>query len=222
VSLDVTASRLPDREEAIPLAAVPLLLIMFRAACAPAIVALAWRGVPGSVLAELLLAAFLSDVFDGAIARRIGVVTAALRHADSLVDTVFYAAAGLALLIAVPDAVFAASSFISVLIVVHVSRAVFELTKYGRRASYHMWSSRLWGVLLFVGLERAFLTNRPTILLIVALVAGIANEIEGFAASILLSHWRHDVPSLVHAVAQGRTERQRQRADENTFTDHAA
>lgn len=177
----------------------PQILIAFRAACAPAIFALACFGFSGLILAGVLVAAFLSDVFDGVIARRRGIATPELRLADTIVDTVFYVAAAIALKIAVPGAYRGLWLPLVLLIVVHVSRATFELTKYGRIASYHMWSARVLGVVVVSALGYAFATGRPTVLLACAMWLAIANEIEGFAASAILPTWRSDVPSLVHA-----------------------
>ena len=50
----------------------PQILIAFRAACAPALFVLACFDFPGPVLAGVLVAAFVSDVFDGVLARRTG------------------------------------------------------------------------------------------------------------------------------------------------------
>ena len=182
----------------------PQLLIAFRAACAPAIFVLACFGFPGPLLAAILCAAFLSDVFDGIIARRLGVATAALRHADTLADTVFYIAAAVALRIAVPDAFDGAGVPLVLLIAIHVSRTTFELAKYGRVASYHMWSSKALGILLLATMTTVFVTARPNALMAVTLWAGIANELEGFAASVILPRWRVNVPTLLHAWALSR------------------
>jgi CDP-diacylglycerol--glycerol-3-phosphate 3-phosphatidyltransferase len=177
----------------------PQILIAFRAACAPALFVLACFDFPGPVLATVLVAAFVSDVFDGVVARRQGTATPELRLADTIVDTIFYVAAAIALKIAVPDAYRGLWLPLVLLIVVHVSRTTFELTKYGRIASYHMWSARFLGVLLVAALGYAFATGRPTVLLACAMWVGIANEIEGFAASAILPAWRTDVPSVLHA-----------------------
>jgi CDP-diacylglycerol--glycerol-3-phosphate 3-phosphatidyltransferase len=182
----------------------PEVLIAFRAFSAPAIFALACFGFPRPLLAGVLLAAFLSDVFDGIVARRLGLATAALRHADTLVDTVFYVSAAVAMRIAVPDVFDGCALPLSLLVAVHVSRATFELVKFGRLASYHMWSSKALGALIVVTMTAAFATGRPSALVVVALWMGVANELEGFAASAVLPAWTADVPSLAHAVARSR------------------
>jgi CDP-diacylglycerol--glycerol-3-phosphate 3-phosphatidyltransferase len=180
----------------------PQALIAFRAACAPAMFVLACFGFGGRVLAAILAAAVLSDLLDGIVARRLGMATAAIRYADTVADTIFYVGAGAALEAAVPGAFGAAEAALVTLVVVHVSRATFELTKYGRIAAYHMWSSKLLGVLLAAALGEGFLTGRPGALLTIALWVGVANVIEGFAASAILPSWRVDVPSIVHAIGR--------------------
>jgi CDP-diacylglycerol--glycerol-3-phosphate 3-phosphatidyltransferase len=177
----------------------PEVLIAFRAACAPAIFVLACFGFPGPLLAGVLLAAFVSDILDGVVARRLGCITPGLRHADTLVDTLFYVAAAIALWVAVPGAFAAASLPLALLIAIHVSRTTFELTKYGRVASYHMWSSKALGIVLVITMTTVFLTGRPSVLIPLTLWFGIANELEGFAASAILPAWIPDVPSLLHA-----------------------
>jgi phosphatidylglycerophosphate synthase len=183
----------------------PQILIAFRAGCAPAIFVLACFRFRGAILAAVLAAAFLSDVLDGMLARRTGQATPSLRYADTIVDTIFYVAAAIALRVAVPDAYAGLWFPLVTVIVVHVSRSTFELTKYGRVASYHMWSSKVLGLILVVAFSVAFVTGRPTPLLEVALWLGILNEIEGFVASLILPDWRCDVPSVFHALSRRMT-----------------
>ena len=178
----------------------PQLLIAFRAACAPVIFVFACYRFRGIVLAAVVLAAFLSDVLDGMIARATGTATPSLRYADTLVDTIFFVTAAVALRIAVPGAFAGLWLALVTLIVVHVSRWTFELTKYGRIAPYHMWSSKALGLVLAGALVTAFVTGRPTSLLSVGLWLGVLNELEGFVASLLLTEWRYDVPSVFHVV----------------------
>ena len=177
----------------------PEVLIAFRAACGAALFVLACFGFPGPLLAGVLLAGFLSDVFDGIVARRLGKATDGLRQADTLVDTAFYVAAAVSLWLAVPGAFDSSSVPLGALIAIHVSRTTFELAKFGRKASYHMWSSKALGVLLVTAMTTAFLTGRPSVLIPLAMWLGIANELEGFAASAILPAWIPDVPSLLHA-----------------------
>lgn len=177
----------------------PQLLIAFRAACAPAVFVLACFRFPGVVLAAVVVAALVSDVADGIVARRTGSETDALRHADTIVDTFFFVGAAVALRVAVPHAYEGLWLPLVSLIVVHVSRSTYELTKYGRLAAYHMWSSKALGLLLVAALVTGFVTGRPTPLLAAGLWFGIVNELEGFLTSLMLPRWRRDVPTIFHA-----------------------
>ena len=178
----------------------PQLLVAFRAACAPALFVLACFRFSGLLLASIVVAALISDILDGVVARRTGQATAALRHADTIVDTIFFVGAAIALRVAVPHAWDGLWLPLILLVVVHVSRSTYELTKYGRLAAYHMWSSKALGLLLVAALVTAFITGRPTLLLGCALWLGVVNELEGFLASVILAEWRCDVPSILHAL----------------------
>jgi CDP-diacylglycerol--glycerol-3-phosphate 3-phosphatidyltransferase len=129
-----------------------------------------------------------------------GMATPSLRYADTLVDTVFYLAAAGALAVAVPGAFEGTGMLLVAFITVHVSRATFEVTKYGRIASYHMWSAKALGVVLAAAIGYGLATGRPNLILTAAMWLAMANELEGFAASAVLPGWRADVPSIVHAV----------------------
>lgn len=147
----------------------------------------------------MLVAAFLSDVFDGVLARRLGVATEGLRLADSVVDIFFYLCVAAACLIAYPEVWREHRVGILLVAGLEVGRWGFDLTKYGRIASYHMASAKLWGILLFLGFGEVFLRGGPGVLFTALIAVGIYNEVEGLLASLVLPEWHHDVPSLWHA-----------------------
>jgi CDP-diacylglycerol--glycerol-3-phosphate 3-phosphatidyltransferase len=174
--------------------------VVLRAVCGPVLLACAALGAGRWVLAALLTVALLSDVFDGIVARRLGVATALLRRADSLVDTAFYLCATAALATRAPAVLRSHLTGIAIVGLLEVSRWVVERHRYGRIASYHMWSAKLWGIALWLGFCEAFLTGRPGPFMQAAVATGILTDIEGLAASLVLSSWHHDVRSIWHAV----------------------
>jgi CDP-diacylglycerol--glycerol-3-phosphate 3-phosphatidyltransferase len=157
-------------------------------------------GAAGIYFAAVVLAAFISDVYDGIIARRLGVATSKLRHLDSRVDMVFYATAAWAVWRLHPDVVRAYAIPSLIVIGLDVARYVFDFTKFGRDAAYHAWSSKLWGLCLAAALVLllGFGLVRPFVPLAVAL--GLTAQVEGLLISIILPNWTHDVPSVVHAA----------------------
>jgi cardiolipin synthase (CMP-forming) len=151
------------------------------------------------LLAALLVTGFLSDVFDGVIARRFGVADAGLRSFDSMADTAFYAGAALVAWLRHADALTACSWGIIAVLSTMLLDHLAELYRYGRFASYHMYSAKLWGLLLFVALFTLF-AGGPWWPLAVALVAGTVSNVESLAATMVLRTWQHDVPTIRAAL----------------------
>jgi phosphatidylglycerophosphate synthase len=129
---------------------VPLLLTALRALLAPVIVVLALVNPDPRAFGICLSLGFLSDVFDGIIARRLGVASPGLRRLDSCADTLFYVAATFAAWHLYPQVITEHSGALALLIALELSRYAVDLARFGREASYHMRSSKAWGVVLFV------------------------------------------------------------------------
>ncbi len=181
------------------MAAVPLCLTALRFLLAAPVVLLAlFAPLPGA-FGVCLIAAFLSDVFDGIVARRLGIASEFLRRADSIADTVFYAAAIAAVWIVHPQVIEGRWPILIALLGLEISRYALDFARFGREASYHMWSSKLWGLLLFAAFFAVLALERDGWIVDVAISIGILADLEGIAISLILPTWRHDVPSLVHA-----------------------
>lgn len=147
-----------------------------------------------------LITAFLSDVFDGILARRLGVATPALRRLDSIADTIFYVAAIFAAWYLHPDAIREYRGAFAVLIALELLRYVFDYLKFRREAAYHMWSSKLWGIALFAAFFVLLAMDVSGWPIALAIYLGILADLEGLAISVVLPVWRADVPTLVHAL----------------------
>ena len=147
-----------------------------------------------------LVAAFLSDLFDGIVARRLGVATPGLRRLDSIADSIFYVAALLAAWHLHPAALRDHAAALAALGVLELARYVFDLRKFGKEASYHMWSSKLWGLALFAGFFALLVFGEERVFVAAAIWIGIVADVEGLAISWTLREWRTDVPTLWHAL----------------------
>lgn len=179
---------------------LPLALTLLRALLAPLLILLAIDCPSRSAFGLCLLAGFLSDVFDGIVARRLKVATAGLRRLDSLADTIFYLAAVYAIWRLHPAALLSHRAALLMLAALELSRYVFDGIKFGREASYHLWSSKLWGIALFAGCFAVLVLDASGLPVALAIYTGIVADLEGLAVSAVLRHWRTDVPSLLHAV----------------------
>jgi len=178
---------------------LPLALTALRALLAPVVVLLALAWPHPAAFGACLVAAFLSDVFDGIVARRLGIATPGLRRLDSIADSLFYVAALFAAWHLQPQALLEHRAALMLLVLLELTRYAFDLRKFGREASYHMWSSKLWGIALFAGFFSLLALGRSGWAVTAAIWLGIVADLEGLAISIVLTRWMNDVPSIVHA-----------------------
>jgi phosphatidylglycerophosphate synthase len=177
-----------------------LALTGLRLVLGPLLVWMALRGVAGVPAVALCLAAFASDYFDGVLARRDGVDSAAVRRFDSATDTVFFLSAAWSAWLLHADLLRPWLWLAFAVVALEIARYAFDLAKFRREAAYHAWSAKVWGLSLFAALVALFGFGSAVPLVPVALALGIAADAEGLAISIALPVWTHDVKSIVHAL----------------------
>ncbi len=175
---------------------IPWALILLRATLAPLAVFLAYHGYPRWIWLLQFAIAVLSDWYDGKLARRWGVVTAGLRQADSVADT-FYALAILGSLWLIDKEIILNHLFgIGLVIGLETVRYPLDWVRFGRGASYHAISARLFGASLVIATIAiiGFDTTQPYLWICIAL--GVVSELEGIAISMILPQWTHDVAHI--------------------------
>lgn len=191
---------------------IPWSMIVFRTALGPAIAIAARLPKPELWLGVMIAAGFLSDVYDGILARRWGTAGPALRVADSIADTVFYLGVLTAIIERHWPVLRANLGWLFALLALEVSRWIFDWLKFRRMASYHSYAAKIWGVLLAAATLALLCFDRAFWLVTVALVWGILCDLEGLTMSLLLPEWAHDVKTLPRAMALRREMRAANRA----------
>ena len=179
---------------------VPSALILLRALIAPFLL---WDALDGATTSGFLVAfvvAFLSDIFDGVIARKLAVSTPQLRQADGWADTCLYACIAVSAWWVHPDVVIACRVPLLSLLFVQLVWWVANLRKYGRPASYHTYSAKLWGITLFIAIVAIFGFNNGELALWLSCIVGVVHSIEEIAMTLILPVWKHDVLSIFHAI----------------------
>jgi phosphatidylglycerophosphate synthase len=179
---------------------LPLILTALRAALAPVVVLLSFFSPSRLAFAACLIVAFLSDIFDGVLARRLGIASPALRRLDSIADSFFYGAATVAVWHLYPSAITRRWVPLSALLAIELLRYVFDFLKFRRESAYHMWSSKLWGITLFAAFISLLGFGTDGYLVDAAIYTGLAADLEGLAISMTLHRWQSDVPSIYHAM----------------------
>jgi phosphatidylglycerophosphate synthase len=179
---------------------IPLGLTMVRLLLAPLMVGMVYASAPGGAFAATILIAFISDYFDGVIARRVGVASAELRHFDSRADLVFYATAAWVVWRTHPDVVRQFAVAGSIVIALDVVRHVFDFSKFGKDVAYHAWSSKVWGLSLALALVLLMGFGIVQPFVGIAVTLGLIAQVEGLLISVVLPRWTHDVPTLARAL----------------------
>lgn len=184
---------------------IPLALTVLRLLLAPVLVWMVYVGAPGISFAGVILLAFVSDIFDGVVARSLDVASSELRHFDSRADLVFYATAAWAVWRLHPDVVRSVAVPALVVIGLDVVRHLFDFAKFGRDAAYHAWSSKAWGLSLAVALVLLMGFGIAYPWIAITIVLGLIAQTEGLLISIVLPVWTHEVPTLARALEARRS-----------------
>ena len=152
---------------------------------------------PGAILATLLLA-MLSDIFDGVIARRLGIATAGLRVMDSRADAWFFVWVGASCWSADRSIVLSCWLPISLEIAQQVFSYAYDLIRYRRITSLHTYATKLWAFALYLAVA-GILAFHTGVLVWVTWVIGLISFIDAFAIKLILPGWQHDILSNFHA-----------------------
>jgi phosphatidylglycerophosphate synthase len=178
---------------------IPWALIGLRVLGCPLIVMGAWRGWAGGWLGAIVVAALVSDIYDGILARRWGGETAGLRMSDSVADTIFYLGVVWALWLGEPQVLRGNWRWWVGLFAIEGVRYGFDFWKFGKAASYHSYMAKAWGLLIAVAVVGVLSFGGLQWLVWVALVFGIVVNLEGLAMSVMLPRWKNDVKTLGRA-----------------------
>ena len=178
---------------------IPWALTAARAVLGPLLMAGEKCGWNGFTLAGLILAALLSDVFDGALARRWHCDTTGAGLFDSMTDTFFYACVAVALWLGHPAVWAIWRNPVLLLLAFEGARIAFDLLKFGKPASYHSYLAKTWGLVLGSAIITLFAIGHARMLMTVAVALGVLCSVEGLAMSLLLPVWRSDVKTLAVA-----------------------
>jgi CDP-diacylglycerol--glycerol-3-phosphate 3-phosphatidyltransferase len=181
---------------------LPALLVSFRAALGPGMIAVALLRGRGMMLGIAIALALLSDIFDGVLARRWGVDTERLRRWDTRVDIFFYLCVLIVVLLLFPTAIYRRWLLLAAVITAELIQQVFAAVKYGRHASYHSILAKIWGLLLAAAAIAllGFGINEDNRLLDLALGWGILCNLQGLIMTLVLPAWHRDVPSIFYAL----------------------
>lgn len=200
----VTAARiitgLVHRSQAIRLT-IANLLSCARLAAIPFLLALAALGLRTTFL-WLLAAAWVTDLIDGPLARRLGQDSAGGARLDSLADRGLMLAIPLGIAWLWPEVLMREAAWVALLGVTLIAPRAHAYVKFRRLPSYHTWLAKALAVYMGVALLLLLNGYWPWLFRIGALVA-LVEALEEIAITRTLSRWRADIPSWWHLRGSG-------------------
>lgn len=148
----------------------------------------------------LIITGFLTDFFDGYIARILKISTPSLRRIDTIVDRLFW----LCILFAVGylHTEFIQSKMIGIILVLSLEAINYLISfiRFKREISTHAILSKLWAVTLLLSFCDLILNGRSVYLFDVAIIAGYISRIDTGLIMLILPEWDHDIPTFYHAI----------------------
>ena len=151
-------------------------------------------------IVSLLTIGLLSDIFDGIIARRIGVSTQKLRRLDSTIDQIFFLSVAVSAYIICPD--FFTSHHVLLIVLLAFEAATYGISfiKFRKEIATHSIGAKEWTLLLVATLIQIILQCDSGVLFQFCFWIGILTRIEIIAIILVLRKWTNDVPTIYHAV----------------------
>ncbi len=180
--------------------AIPWSMIAARATLGPTLAIVARQNRSELWLGIMIVAGFLSDVFDGILARHWKTDTDSLRLADSAVDIVFYSGILAAIIQRHWPALRDRAWLLLAVIALEAGCKAFEWIKFRRIGSYHTYSAKFWGILLAGAAFSLLCLNRASWILTGALVWGIVCNLECLTLSLMLHKWHRVVKTIFHGL----------------------
>ena len=177
---------------------VPMTLVGLRFVIAPLVVLDALDHQTGMAFVIGYVMAVLSDIFDGIIARKLGVSTERLRVADSWADISLYLSIAFSVWLVFPQTLLDFRLPLLVAIAAQLMLFATSLVKFQRLPSFHTYTAKLWGLTLLIATVGLFGFGNETWLWL-AIALCLINSVEEILMTLVLPEWQCDVLSLAAA-----------------------
>lgn len=188
---------------------LPYLLILLRFLSAIAILYLGYFVGETSRMAIVILMYFglLTDIFDGIIARKVGVSSEQLRRLDSQTDLVFWLSIGFASYFLSPSIIQKHWKSISLIFIMEALCYLISLIKFSKETCTHAFLSKMWGLSLLMAFTAIIGFQHAGFAFYLCIILGFISHLDVILIALILPKWQHDVPSCYHAwrIRQGKS-----------------
>jgi len=188
---------------------IPYLLILLRFLSAIAILYLGYfvGETSRTLIVILMYFGLLTDIFDGIIARKVGVSSEKLRRLDSQTDLVFWLSIGFATYWLNSEIIKNHWKSISLIFGMEALCYIISFWKFGKETCTHAWLSKLWGLSLLIAFTFLIGFKTANWAFYLCLILGLVSHIDVILIILILPKWQFDVPSSYHAwkIRQGKS-----------------
>ena len=180
---------------------LPYLLILLRFLFAIAILYLGFFVGEKSRNTILFLMYFglVTDIFDGIIARKVGVSSEKLRRLDSQTDLIFWLTIGFSTYWLNPEIIKEHWKSITLIFGMEAMCYILSIWKFGKETCTHAWLSKFWGLSLLLAFTFLIGFSTANWAFYLCLVLGLISHIDVILIILILPKWQFDVPSSFHA-----------------------
>lgn len=174
---------------------IPNIISALRLAATPVLVALAYLG-QRETFAWLLVAALLSDIVDGAIARYFGFTSELGARLDSMADLLLFGVAAYGIWVFHAQVVRDNSGVFLLVVGLWIGGSLAGFLRYGRMASFHTFLSRASAYAMGGFIAILFLWGFNAWLFWAGVCLVVASQIEELVLLALLPDWTPNVGGL--------------------------
>ncbi len=175
---------------------IPNILSLLRLALVPVLVGLA-STQRGDIFLVVLAVSLLSDVLDGYLARKLGLVSELGAKLDSWGDILTYAAMILGLHLIWPDIFDKQAEFLFAAMMSFILPTLLAFRKFGAYPSYHTWGAKLAAVLMAPAYYVLILADADSFFRVVILFHLLVAA-EEMAITFILNRPRSNVGSVFY------------------------
>ncbi|MCB0733046.1 MAG: CDP-alcohol phosphatidyltransferase family protein [Flavobacteriales bacterium] len=155
---------------------------------------------PNSWLIWFLIIGLLTDIFDGILARRLGVSTPTLRRWDSSVDQVFFLSIAASTYAVCPAFFFVHRVELIVLIGAELLTYAVSYLRFRKEVATHTIGAKVWTLVMVMAIIEILYRCESTWLFQATIWIGVLTRLEIITIFLVLKHWVTDVPSIYHAI----------------------
>ena len=181
---------------------IPYLLIFLRFLSAIAILLIGYfsdSNLSRNIILFLMYFGLFTDIFDGIIARKVGVSSEKLRRLDSQTDLVFWISIGFATYFQNAAIIQEHGISITLIFIMEALCYIVSIWKFGKETCTHAWLAKLWGLSLLIAFTSLIGFSEAGWAFYLCVILGFISHLDVILIIMILPRLQFYVPSSYHA-----------------------